>query len=75
MSISYPPSFVVKISGNPSNISLILNCIDPKNGPTIYPLTCLDGYHFEDATVTIATDERMTMALVSATRSNIRGSL
>jgi len=68
-------SFVVKISGNPSKISLILNAVDVVNANALYPLTCLDGYHFEDTTVTIAISDRSVMSLTSVVPSNVRGSL
>lgn len=67
--------FIVKLCGNPTNISLILNKADVVNANTLYPRNCLDGYHFEDATLTFDVDERNQLTLVEVSSSNIRGSL
>lgn len=67
--------FTVKLCGNPSKISLLLNVLDVVNANNLYPLVCLDGYHFEDVTLTFSLDERNAVTLLEAIASNVRGSL
>lgn len=75
MSIVVSEQFLVKLCGNPFRISTILNKIDPENADLVYPRNCVDGYHFEDVTLTVGMDERGAISLLGATSSNVRGSL
>lgn len=75
MSIVVSEQFLVKICGNPFRISTILNKVDSTNADIVYPRSCVDGYHFEDVTLTVGQDERGAIVLLGATVSNVRGSL
>lgn len=68
-------STIIKICGNPQDISLILNYLDSANANNLYPRKCLDTDHFEDATVAMNISTSSVITLISVTGGNIRGAL
>lgn len=68
-------SFTIRISGNPVNISLVLNKMDAVNANEKYPLYCLDGYHFEDVLASCTVGEVNDITINGLVRYGFRGSL